>query len=148
MATEADFVSLAARGVRAEIRQLELGAFLAEARARTKRFDALVTGIPGDLSLSYLDAMFATRLSGGALDYAGFHDAALDALMVRARTALDRDAARTAWRDVQGALDAAMPVAWLYHSRGVQGASRRVKNVQMDLRGELVSLARWTLGAP
>ena len=42
---------LAARGIGAEIRQLEFGAFLAAARGREKRFDALVTGIPGELAL-------------------------------------------------------------------------------------------------
>lgn len=136
---------LAARGVRAEIRQMELGAFLAGARASDKRFDALVTGIPGDLSLAYLDALFASELRGGALDYTGFHSPALDALLARARAAPTSEDARAAWIEVQHYLDTAMPVAWLYHARGVQGASRRVRNVRMDLRGELVSLARWSL---
>jgi ATP-dependent Clp protease ATP-binding subunit ClpA len=36
-----------------------------------------------------------------------------------------------------------MPVAWLYHARGVQGRSVRLEQVEMDLRGELVSVARW-----
>ena len=49
---------LRTHGITLEIRQLEFGAFLAEARASPKRFDALFTGIPGDLSLSYLAAMF------------------------------------------------------------------------------------------
>ena len=31
-----------------------------------------------------------------------------------------------------------MPVAWIYHSRGVQGLSARLRNVVMDLRGEMV----------
>ena len=33
--------------------------------------------------------------------------------------------------------------AFLYHARGVQGASRRVRGVAMDLRGELATVARW-----
>lgn len=135
---------LAARGVQVEIRQLEMGAFLALARAPRKTFDALVTGIPGDLSLAYLDAMFATRLQGGALDYAGFHRESLDSMLARARRAPTQADARAAWSAVQEFLEREMPVAWLYHSRGVQGASRRVRNVRMDLRGELVSVARWS----
>src|SRR6185503_3840858 len=55
---------LAARGVRMEIRQVELGTFLTEARARQKRFDVLLTGIPGDVSLGYLSAMFDARQAG------------------------------------------------------------------------------------
>ncbi len=40
-------------------------------------------------------------------------------------------------------LTADQAVAFLYHARGVQGASRRVTGVEMDLRGELATVARW-----
>src|SRR6185503_15608224 len=88
---------LAARGVRIAIRQMELGRFLALARAPEKTYDMLITGIPGDLSLSHLVAMFDSRQGGGALDYAAFHAAALDTLFARARAAPTREASRDAW---------------------------------------------------
>lgn len=135
---------LAALGVRVEISQREMGAFLAEARARDKRFDALITGIPGDLSLGYLSSMFDSRLAGGALDYAGFHTARLDELLAGARAAAP-DSRRVAWHAVQRELEREMPVAWLYHARGLQGMSRRLQGVRMDLRGELATVARWGL---
>jgi peptide/nickel transport system substrate-binding protein len=135
---------LAALGIRMEIRQREMAAFLAEARARDKRFDALLTGIPGDLSLGYLSAMFDSRLSGGALDYAGFHTQRLDGLLERARTASGA-VRRSAWSEVQSELAREVPVAWLYHARGLQGLSRRLQGVRMDLRGELATLAQWHL---
>jgi peptide/nickel transport system substrate-binding protein len=133
-------------GVRVEIRQLELGAFLEAARARTKTFEALLTGVPGDIGLSYLSAMFDSRLAGGALDYAGFHTPRLDSLFAAARTAAAADARHAAWRLVQQELDSLTPVAWLYHSRGVQGLSRRLGGVTMDLRGELVTSHDWRVG--
>jgi peptide/nickel transport system substrate-binding protein len=136
---------LADMGIRMEIRQREMGAFLAEARARDKRFDALITGVPGDLSLGYLASMFDSRLAGGALDYAGFHTDRLDALLTGARTAAGDAARRDAWRNVQRELAREMPVAWLYHARGLQGVSRRLQGVTMDLRGELATVARWSL---
>jgi hypothetical protein len=40
-----------------------------------------------------------------------------------------------------------MPVAWLYYSRGVQGVSARLRNVTMDLRGEMVSISDWSIEA-
>lgn len=137
---------LAERGIRMEIRQLELGAFLAAARARPVGFDALITGIPGDPALAYLAAMYDSRLAGGALDYADFHTPALDALLARAAQApaAEREAA---WHAVQRELARETPVAWVYHSRGVTGLSRRLGNVVMDLRGELATVARWTLAA-
>jgi ABC-type dipeptide transport system, periplasmic component len=108
---------LARVGVRVEIRQRELVSFLAAARAKPRRFDALYTGIPGDLSLSYLSAMFDTRFAGGALDYSGFHEPRLDSLLASAREAPD-SIARARWSDVQRQLDESAPVAWIYHARG------------------------------
>ncbi|MCC6929601.1 MAG: hypothetical protein IT359_11480 [Gemmatimonadaceae bacterium] len=133
------------QGIAMEIRQMELGAFLIEARAKVKRFDALVTGVPGDLSLAHLAGMFDGALRGGALDYAGFHEATLDSAFARARAAPTVAAAREAWHQVQRELEAQAPVAWLYHARGVQGMRRRLHGVRMDLRGELATLAGWSL---
>jgi peptide/nickel transport system substrate-binding protein len=137
---------LAERGIAMRIRQLELGTFLQEARARPKRFDALVTGVPGDLSLAYLRAMFESRQAGSALDYADFHEPALDREFARAAAAATDSARGAAWLAVQRELARQAPVVWLYHARGVQGMSRRLQHVTMDLRGELVTLAHWTLG--
>jgi peptide/nickel transport system substrate-binding protein len=136
---------LATRGVRVEIREMELGAFLTQARAEPKAFDLLLTGIPGDVSLAYLTAMYDSRQRGGALDYADFHTRRLDALFSATRAARTPAEAIGAWRDVQEELAREMPAVWIYHARGVQGAARRVQGVQMDLRGELVSLARWSV---
>ena len=140
---------LGLRGIRVAIRQVELGTFLTEARAKQKQYDMLVAGIPGDVALAFLGSMFESRQAGGALDYAGYHTASLDTMFSRARTA-PTDAIRTdTWRGVQRELRDSVPVAWLYHSRGVQGVSARLRNVVMDLRGEMVSLSRWeTSGAP
>jgi ABC-type transport system substrate-binding protein len=138
---------LAARGIRVAIRQAELGTFLTEARAAHKRFDLLVAGVPGDVSLSFLSAMFESSQRGGALDYADFHGPLLDSLFARARAAPAGRSQAAAWRAVQRLLADSMPVAWIYHSRGVQGVTARLANVVMDLRGEMVSLARWQLEA-
>ena len=135
---------LAERGIRVEIRQLELAAFLARARRTPKDYDLLITGIPGDLSLAYLRAMFESAQRGSSLDYADFHTAALDAAFARASRAASEDEARAAWRVVQDELARQLPASWLYHSRGLQGVSSRMRGVVMDLRGELVTVARWT----
>lgn len=134
---------LAARGISLRIRQLEMGAFLAAARRRPADFDMLYTGIPGELSLANLSAMYDSRFRGGALDYADFHSSSLDALFARTRSATSRDALIAAWRDVQRELNEDVPAAWIYHARGVQGVSRRLEGVRMDLRGELVTLTSW-----
>jgi peptide/nickel transport system substrate-binding protein len=137
---------LAERGIRMEIRQLELAAFLARARAEPKDFDMLITGVPGDLALSYLRSMFATDARGSSLDYADFHTPALDALFGRVRSSRSSAELRSAWLAVQLELERHVPVSWLYHSRGLQGVSERLAGVTMDLRGELVTVSRWSVG--
>jgi peptide/nickel transport system substrate-binding protein len=136
---------LGQHGIRVEIRQLELGAFLSRARATPKMFDLLLTGIPGDVSLAYLSAMYDSRQRGGALDYADYHTPRLDTLFGRIPSASTVAELTGAWRDVQTELELGMPAVWVYHARGLQGVSRRVSNVRMDLRGELASLAQWTV---
>lgn len=137
---------LADRGVRVAIKQVELGRFLTEARAPRKQFDMLVAGVPGDLSLSYVGALFDSRQAGGALDYAGYHTPILDSLFARVRDARSTDELPVAWGAVQEQLARDVPVAWIYHSRGVQGISARLHNVRMDLRGELPTIASWRIG--
>ena len=140
---------LAARGIRVRIRGMELGAFLSVARGREKRFDALITGIPGDLSGSYLAAMHESRLAGGALDYGGFHSPRLDSLFGRARAASHEQDVRRAWHEIQRELLREMPEVWVYHARGVQGIANRLRGVHMDLRGEMPTLAEWYIaGSP
>lgn len=134
---------LAARGVALHIRVMELATFLATVRAPAKQFDVVLTGIPGDIALGHLTALFASAQRGGALDYTGFHTASLDGRLAAARRAAPESAA-AAWQDVAAELDATMPVAWLFHARGVQGRSRKLEGVLMDLRGELVSITRWS----
>jgi peptide/nickel transport system substrate-binding protein len=134
---------LAERGITLRVRQTELGAFFTAARAPTKTYDMLIAGIPTDLSFSNVSAMFASAQRGGTLDYTGFHAPALDALLARATVAPDGTERVQAWRDVQAALDSLAPATWVYHSRGLQGLSRRLSGVRMDVRGELVSLHDW-----
>ncbi len=136
---------LARVGVRLELRQRELAAFLVEARSPDRAWDALYTGIPGDLSLSHVAAMYESALAGGALDYSGFHMPALDALFSAVRGAPE-ERARSLWHEILRELDSAAPAAWIYHARGVQGLSASLEGVVMDLRGELVSIASWTRG--
>ena len=108
---------LGAVGFAVTIRQLELTAFLDRVYGARPDFDAAVLGIPGDPGLAYL---------GGLLALAGVTPVS------------DPAAAQRRFAD-------SLPVAFLYHARGVQGMSRRLRGVTMDVRGELVTVARWSV---
>jgi peptide/nickel transport system substrate-binding protein len=112
---------LSAIGVTARIRQLELAAFLDRTYGPRHEFEAAVLGVPGDAGLGYLAPL---------ADLAG----------VTVPTDAD-SAQRTFAREV--------PVAFLYHARGLQGMSRRLQGVRMDLRGELPTVHDWWVaGSP
>jgi len=106
---------LARAGFQVTIRQLELSAFLDRVYGPAHDFDAAILGIPGDLGLGYLGPLAA--LAGMAAPR-------------------DPAAAERMFAD-------SMPVAFLYHARGIQGMNRRVQGVRMDLRGELVTVHDW-----
>jgi peptide/nickel transport system substrate-binding protein len=106
---------LTAVGFDVSIRQLELSAFLDRVYGPRHDFEAAVMGIPGDPGLGYLAPI---------AELAGVPPPA------------DPAAAQREFAD-------RLPVAWLYLARGVQGMNRRVHGVTMDVRGELVSVARW-----
>lgn len=108
---------LAAVGFDVSIRQLELTAFLDRVNPRRPEFAAAVDGTLGDPGLGYLTTLAA--LAG-------------------MRAAADPARAQRMFRD-------SLPVAFLYHARGVQGVNRRVQGVRMDLRGELPTVAQWRI---
>jgi peptide/nickel transport system substrate-binding protein len=130
-------------GIALTIRSVELATFLTELRAPEKRFALAYTGVPGELGLGHLRALLHGDQAGGALDYTGYHTATLDGLLDAARLAEGPDARRVAWQQVSAHLDSVVPVAFVYHARGVQGRARSVDGVRMDLRGELASIAAW-----
>jgi ABC-type transport system substrate-binding protein len=108
---------LAAVGFRVSIRQLELTAFLDRVYGPRPDFDAAVMGVPGDIGLGYLGPLLA--LTGMP-------------------TVKDPAVAQRWFGD-------SIPVAFIYHGRGLQGITRRLRNVTMDVRGELVTAARWRI---
>ena len=106
---------LHAVGIETTIRQLELSAFLGRVYGPAHDFDAAVLGVTGDAGLAYLGPLGA--VAGVVMP-------------------VDPAAAQRRFAD-------STPVAVLYHARGLQGVSRRVRGVTMDLRGELPTVHDW-----
>lgn len=131
-------------GVAVDLRPLELATFLTTLRANEKSYDVAFTGVPGDLGLGHLRALLHSAQTGGALSYTGHASATLDAALDRAAAARDVTSRRAAWAEVSDRVADEAPVTVLYHARGVQGRARALRGVRMDLRGELVTVARWS----
>jgi peptide/nickel transport system substrate-binding protein len=106
---------LAAVGFQVTVRQLDLSAFLDRVNGARHDFSAAVMGISGDPGLGFLQS-----------------------LEQRTGMPLPRDPV-----DAQRVLAEQRPVVWLYHGRGVQAMNQRVRDVRMDMRGELPTVAAW-----
>ncbi|HMS02508.1 MAG TPA: ABC transporter substrate-binding protein, partial [Gemmatimonadaceae bacterium] len=138
---------LRAVGVEVTLRPLELATFLTTLRADEKTFDLAFTGVPGDLALGHLRALLHGEQRGGALAYTGVASPALDTALDAAAAAANPEARRAAWGRGDSLVAAEAPITVLYHARGVQGRSRALRGVRMDLRGELATVARWSRAA-
>jgi hypothetical protein len=80
-------------------------------------FEAALLGTPGDMGLGYLKPLAALS---------GLHPPeGIEALQLFFRDSL--------------------PATFLYHARGLQGVSRRVRGVELGLRGELATVASWSV---
>ncbi len=136
---------LRARGITLRIATRDMGALLNSARTRAAGHCAIYTGVAGDPARSQLAALFDPAAAGGALDLGAARPANLAPAFAHLRTTTDTSARTLAWRDVLTILSDSIPATPIFHSRGVQGLTRRLQHVEIDLRGELFSAARWTL---
>ncbi|HXQ28788.1 MAG TPA: ABC transporter substrate-binding protein [Gemmatimonadales bacterium] len=105
---------LARAGFDVRLRELELSAYLDRVYGPQHDFQAAVLGLRGDEGLGYLKTL--AQVTGLRTQGSG---------------------------DVQRLIADSLPAVFLYYARGLQGVSRRLRGVRMDLRGELVSVAAW-----
>jgi len=136
---------LRALGIDLQIATRDMGALLSSARTQSAAHCAVYTGVAGDPARSQLAALFDPAASGGALDLGAQRPANLVSLFARLRASSDTTSRSMIWREILGVLTDSVPATAVFHSRGVQGVTRRLQHVTIDLRGELFSAARWTL---
>jgi peptide/nickel transport system substrate-binding protein len=136
---------LRARGIELTIATRDLGALLSSARSRAPGHCAVYTGVAGDPGRGQLAALFDPAAAGSALEFGAQRPEPLAAIFAQLRTTADPAVRRSAWNAVNAVLRDSVPATAVFHSRGVQGLSKRLTNVTIDLRGELYSAARWTL---
>ena len=136
---------LRARGIDLRIATRDMGALLSAARSSSAAHCAIYTGVAGDPSRSQLAALFDPAFRDGALELGANRPSDLAPVFARMRASADTAVRAAAWREVFIALADSVPATPIFHSRGVQGLTKRLEHVTLDLRGELFSAARWTL---
>jgi peptide/nickel transport system substrate-binding protein len=135
-------------GADAQIRVLEFQTMLAQHKSRD--FDAVFTSwVLDNFQMASAPAsLFHSRLAtvDQSTNRSGVNIPELDRLIDQASAATDENQARGVWRSMTEVLEREQPVTFVYWLNETAAARKTVNNVVMDQRGELVNIARWTLG--
>ena len=137
---------LAAIGVDLVTRPTEVTTLFADITDPERRFDAALLGWSGDFRIDLHDTFHSDAL-GGPYQFASYANPETDSLMDRAELELERDRAIPLWHRVQEILLDEQPWTLIYYQTDAFLARDRVRGMEMDIRGALVSLPRWWIDA-
>jgi peptide/nickel transport system substrate-binding protein len=134
-------------GADAQIRVVEFQTMISEHRNR--EFDAVFTNWILD-NFRVSSSPFALFHSSEAerarsANRSSVRDAQLDRLIEQGGAATDPAEQQRVWREFTLRLQQQQPVTFMFWLNELAGASPRVSGIEMDPRGELLTLRQWTL---
>ena len=115
---------------------------LMEQVMRTREFDAFAIGWVTELKVDDTD-LFASDRADGPWAFSGTNNPEIDRLLDTLQTIVDRDEAAPVWREYQRALNEEHPYTFLYYPQRLAGVSDRMNGVEMDVRGDWLSIRDW-----
>lgn len=133
---------LAKVGVRVEPRVTEGSALVGQIMSAEREFDAVVLSWNVEEELD-LRPLFHTASLGSPLQFASFGNPRVDGLINALDRTISREAALPLWLELQEILREEQPWTFLYYFSVLSAVGDRLKGVEMDLRGQLVTLPRW-----
>jgi len=135
---------LAKVGVRATPRIREWNVFLDEVQA--KRFDAFHMAWVTDFILSPFDTFHSAAIPG-KYNSGSYSNPRVDGLIDRGLAARTAEEAMPLWHEFQEILHREQPYTILFELDYSMGVSPRVRGVEADVRGWLLSVERWSVNA-
>jgi peptide/nickel transport system substrate-binding protein len=136
-------------GANVEIRVMEFQTMLQSHRERD--FDAVFTNwvLDNFQVASAPTSLFHSREAATPLsaNRSSVRIPAIDAALERGATATDDEAQRAAWLDLTQTLQREQPVTFMFWLNELAASRASMTGVEMDPRGELRSIARWTAGS-
>ena len=130
--------NLEAIGVDAQPRLAEWNSLID--RLKRRDFEAVVSGWSVDFKF---DPSETLGCDGGVYNYPAYCNPEADALVRTALTTLDNEEARPLWNRYQEIIHEDQPYTFLYYLDERLGVSRRLRGVEADARGHLVSIQDW-----
>ena len=127
-------------GVDVQPRLIEWNTFITDLKA--KKFEAAVSGWSVDFKFNPLDT-FSTDAIDGKYNYPSYSNPAADSLMKQALVTLDRAEAKPLWDRYSEIIHEDQPYTFLYYLEERVGVNKRLRGVEADARGHMISAAEW-----
>ena len=109
---------------------------------RVRQFDAVVHSWVDFFRKDDADILLSRNLDK-PFQYVGYANPRADELIDTVGVTVDREVARPYWREYQHLMVQESPYTVLYYPRRLAGVSTRLREVEMDTRGEYTSILRW-----
>lgn len=135
---------LAKVGVAVEPRVTEGSTLIGQIMSPEREFDAVVLSWNVEERLDFRP-LFHSAALGTPIQVASYRNPRVDELIDALEAPLPREAAGPLWVELQQVLREEQPWTFLYYFSVLSGVSDRLHGVEMDLRGQLVTLPRWWL---
>ena len=112
----------------------------------SRDYDAVVLGWVIDFKLDDT-GIFHSDMLDAPLAFSGTMRSDMDAYMDRLPLILDRAEAKEVWREYQELLVDEQPYTFFFFPDRLDGVNRRLQGVEMDARGEWISVKDWWIPA-
>lgn len=133
---------LAKVGVEVRLRFQEAQSFGADITSPERRFDAFVLAWQADFNLD--DRInFACSQLEGLFQFASYCNPRVDEILDRVAITEDRSRALPLWHEYQEILQWEQPYTFLYYDVRANAVRERVRDVEMDIRGDFISVTDW-----
>ncbi|HET9949957.1 MAG TPA: ABC transporter substrate-binding protein [Longimicrobiales bacterium] len=105
-------------------------------------FDGVIMAWVPEFRLDDTDLFHSSRIDD-PYALAGTSNPEIDRLLEEIAAATDREEAKALWLEYQALLIQEQPYMYFYFPERLAGVNRRLRNVQMDARGEWVNIKDW-----
>lgn len=110
-------------------------------------FDGVALAWVHEFRVDEKDLFLSTR-GDQPLGFSGLDDAQLDSLLEQLPLLTDREAATPRWHAYQRRIVELQPWLYLFYAQKLTGVSNRLQGVEMDFRGEFMTVRDWWIQSP
>jgi len=138
---------LAQVGMRVQPQVVEWSTLLDQINTPSRRdFDGVVMGWVTEFKVDDADLFHSDRLDA-PYQWAGTENPRIDRLLDTLQLVVDRDKALPLWREYQRLIMEEQPYTYFFFPERLDAVNKRVRDVQMDVRGEWINIKDWWIPA-